>query len=164
MNRKWLQTNRWLQGVFLALLVFTLFLGTREFLYQLPRIRVLLHLEPRLTKKEEALLQNLTKSLTQEGYNQVREEGKKLAKGASVVEVGRCRPNPPILRVKRNAVQIFRNSDTKKHTLSFTVTKELVLPPLSTRSLKIDFYQYIPGIFLYVCDGKRQGAIYITDE
>lgn len=160
------KNHRILLIIFVILLLFNSLLLVILFTPFFPAIQVMLNINSQPSEKERQLLKQLVESPVNVQDPFIIEEGGKIAKTSSLVEVGKCSPHPRIISSPEYATITFRNSDTRTHTLVFSSEQTYTLMPGQMKIVRLDFYRAAPGIFPYFCDDSQNptGAIYLTQN
>jgi len=140
------------------LLVINLVLGVNEILYQMPRLKVWLHIPSKLSQAEQQVFTAVNRPDDTRGYKNAYEIALKIAhKQPKYVEIGSCQADPAIIRVPLSSIARFINDDSQSHKLTFE-EKSFTLQAHSFKDIKLDMYHFIPAMYAYYCDDKPAPA------
>lgn len=163
----WLQTNKYLLGIFSLVFILVGILLINFITIDNPTINA--YLGKGGLSKEARLVVTATTTITDQIYQTGSINPKaynslvNLAETTDYIEIGTCSPYPGMYKVVHSDTVVLRNSSFWKHTILFSDGQKFTIKPWSQITFSARFSQ-APSVQPYFCDQSKtpSGALWVV--
>jgi len=82
----------------------------------------------------------------------------KIAKTTDTIEISNCHPQPIVAKINKNEKAVFKNSDSKDHTIIIGLKDIFKIPAKSKKEIDFSFKNEAGKLFGYGCDSSPSAA------